>query len=77
MSKNKKKAKKSEKTQSKRKKKEREKEETEPKPLFDFGQLISTSANFDFGQFDSGQLAFTQTRLMPTFGVSAGLSAAR
>ena len=53
MSKNKKKVKTSEKT-SKRKK---EREKQSKHHLFDFGQLrlrpISTSANFDFGQFDS------------------------
>ena len=40
----------SEKTKQKKKKKERKQKQSKHY-LFDFGQLISTSANFDFGQF--------------------------
>ena len=50
MSKNKKKVKKSKKTKQKKRKKERMKKQSKHH-LFDFGKLISTSANFDFGQF--------------------------
>ena len=37
--------------QSKRKKRKERKKKQSKHHLFDFGQLISTSANFDFGQF--------------------------
>ena len=56
MSKNKKKVEKSTR-QSKRKRKKERKKKQNKHHLFDFGQLISTSANFDFGQFDFGPLA--------------------